>query len=173
MGLRWRQKPDGDYALTRLSAGRVVVLNFDPMALSDEQRFELNERIKRNPSGFVYLELRPDRPGGDLAIRGAIKLRSMFQILGFLADDIGDAKEFDIPPDTRTGAAERSPAETMRINVTEEPPASDVPSVFYDGRYYSVADSQWDRRSFIILSVLFQTAVGDVEDVSIPITIAK
>jgi hypothetical protein len=171
-GLRWRQKPDGGYALTRLSAGRVVVLNFDPMALSDEQRFELNERIKRNPSGFVYLELRPDRPGG-LAIRGAIKLRSMFQILGFLADNTGDAKEFDVPPDTRTGAAERSPAETMRINVTEEPPGSDVPSVFHDGRYYSVADSQWDRRSFVILNVLFQTAVGDVEDVSIPITIAK
>ena len=172
-GLRWRQKPDGGYALTRLSAGRVVVLNFDPMALSDEQRFELNERIKRNPSGFVYLELRPDRPGGDFAIRGAIKLRSMFQILGFLADNTGDAKEFDVAPDTRTGAAERSPAETMRINVTEEPPASDVPSVFHDGRYYSVADSQWDRRSFIILNVLFQTAVGDVEDISIPITIAK
>jgi hypothetical protein len=171
-GLRWRQKPDGGYALTRLSAGRVVVLNFDPMALSDEQRFELNERIKRNPSGFVYLELRPDRPGG-LAIRGAIKLRSMFQILGFLADNIGDAKEFDIPPDTRIGAAERSPAETMRINVTEEPPGSDVPSVFHDGRYYSIADSQWDRRSFVILNVLFQTTVGDVEDVSIPITIAK
>jgi hypothetical protein len=37
MGLRWRQKPDGGYALTRLSAGRVVVLNFDPMALSGER----------------------------------------------------------------------------------------------------------------------------------------
>ena len=173
MGLRWRQKPDGDYALTRLSAGRVVVLNFDPMALSDKQRFELNERIKRNPSGFVYLELRPDRPGGDFAIQGAIKLRSMFQILEFLADNTGDAKEFDILPDTRIGAAERSPAETMRINVTEEPPVGNVPSVFHDGRYYSVADSQWDRRSFTILSVLFQTTVGKVEDVSIPITIAK
>jgi hypothetical protein len=173
MGLRWRQKPDGDYALTRLSAGRVVVLNFDPMALSDEQRFELNERIKRNPSGFVYLEIRPDRPGGDLAIRGAIKLRSMFQILEFLADAIGDAKEFDVPPDPRAGAAGRSPAETMRINVTEEPPAGDVPSVFHDGRYYSVADTPWDRRSFTILSILFQTTVGDVKDVGIPITIAK
>jgi hypothetical protein len=173
MGLRWRQKPNGDYALTRLSAGRVVVLNFDPMALSDEQRFELNERIKRNPSGFVYLELRPGRPGGDFAIQGAIKLRSMFQILEFLADNTGDAKEFDILPDTRIGAAERSPAETMRIHVTEEPPVGNVPSVFHDGRYYSVADSQWDRRSFTILSVLFQTTVGKVEDVSIPITIAK
>ena len=173
MGLRWRQEPDGDYAVTRLSAGRVVVLNFDPMALSDKQRFELNERIKRNPSGFVYLELRPDQPGGDLAIQGAIKLRSMFQILEFLAVDIGDAKEFDVAPDTRTGAVERSPAETMRINVTEEPPGSNVPSVFYDGRYYSVADSQWNRQSFTILSILFQTTVGVVEDVGIPITIAK
>ena len=97
----------------------------------------------------------------------------MFQILKFLADNTGDAKEFDIPADTRMGAAEKSPAETMRINVTEEPPVSNVPSVFYDGRYYSLADSQWDRRSFTILSVLFQTTVGDVEDVSIPITIAK
>ena len=173
MGLRWRQKPDGDYALTRLSAGRVVVLNFDPMALSDKQRFELNERIKRNPSGFAYLELRPDRPGGGFAIQGAIKLRSMFQILNFLAGNTGDAKEFEIIPDTRIGALETSPAETMRINVTKEPPVSNVPSVFYDGRYYSIGDSQWDQRSFTILNVLFQTTVGDVEDVSIPITIAK
>ena len=70
----------------------------------------------------LYLELRPERPGGDIAIQGAIKLRSMFQILKFLADNTGDAKEFDIPADTRMGAAEKSPAETMRINVTEEPP---------------------------------------------------
>jgi hypothetical protein len=172
-GLRWRQKPDGDYALTRLSAGRVVVLNFDPMALSDEQRFELNERIKRNPSGFVYLELRPDRPGGDLALQGAIKLRSMFQILESLADGIGGAEGSDVPPGTRTGAAGRSPAEAMRIDVTEEPPAGNVPSVFYEGRYYSVADTPWDRRSFTILNILFQTTVGDVGDVGIPITIAK
>jgi hypothetical protein len=173
MGLRWRQKPDGDYALTRLSAGRVVVLNFDPMALSDMQRFELNERIKRNPSGFAYLELRPDRPGGDFVVQGAIKLRSMFQILDFLADNTGGAEESEIPPDTRIGAPETGPAEAMRIDVTREPPMGDVPSVFYGGRYYSVADSPWDRRSFTILNVLFQTTVGDVGDVSIPITIAK
>jgi hypothetical protein len=47
MGLRWRQKPNGNYELTRLSAGRVVVTNFDPMALTDQQRSELNEKIKK------------------------------------------------------------------------------------------------------------------------------
>jgi hypothetical protein len=76
-GLRWRQKPDGSYELTRLSAGRVVVSNFDPMAMTDQERFELNERIRQNPQGFVYLVIRPEGPGGDLSIQGAIKLRSM------------------------------------------------------------------------------------------------
>src|SRR5258707_6298492 len=41
--MRWRQKPDGNYKLTRLEGGRVIVENFDPMALTDRQRFELNE----------------------------------------------------------------------------------------------------------------------------------
>ena len=173
MGLSWRQNPDGNYTLTRLSGGRVVVLNFDPMSLSDKERFELNERIKKNPSGFVYLELRSDRPGGDFAIQGAIKLRSMFQILEFLADSTGSAKEFDVASDTRTGAAVRDPADTMTINVTGERPVGNVPSILYNGRYYSLADSLWDRRSFEILSVLFQTTVGDFKNVSLPITIAK
>jgi hypothetical protein len=30
MGLTWRQKPDGNYKLTRFRAGRVVVTNYDP-----------------------------------------------------------------------------------------------------------------------------------------------
>ena len=57
MGLRWRQKRNGNYELTRLQSGRVLVANFDPMALSDQQRFELAEKIKKNPSGFVYLDI--------------------------------------------------------------------------------------------------------------------
>ena len=54
-GLRWRQKPNGHYALTRLRAGRVVVSNFDPMALTDQARFELNERIRRNPESYNFV----------------------------------------------------------------------------------------------------------------------
>ena len=34
MGLRWRQKRNGHYELTRLKGDRVVVANFDPMALT-------------------------------------------------------------------------------------------------------------------------------------------
>jgi hypothetical protein len=36
-----------------------------------------------------------------------------------------------------------------------------------------VNDTVWDKTTFRLLSVLFQTAVGKIENVGIPITIAK
>ena len=71
MGLRWRQKPNGNYELTRLKGGRVVVTNFDPMALTDQQRFELDEKIKKNPSGFVYLDIEAGRPAVGISLSRA------------------------------------------------------------------------------------------------------
>ncbi len=173
MGLRWRQKPDGNYELTRLKAGRVVVTNFDPRALTDQQRFELDERIKRNPSGFVYLEIRPDGPGGDFPIQGAIKLRSIFQTLVHVARGIERAKEFDVTPDPRTRGGVEDPAATLKLNVTDSAPEKDLPSIRHKGRYYTVNDTVWDRSAFILLNLLFQTVVGDIEGVGIPITISK
>ncbi len=173
MGLRWRQKPDGNYELTRLKAGRVVVTNFDPRALTDQQRFELDERINRNPSGFVYLEIRPDGPGGDFPIQGAIKLRSIFQILIHVARGIERAKEFDVTPDPRTRGVVEDPAATLKLNVTDSASEKDLPSVRHKGRYYTVNDTVWDRSAFILLNLLFQTVVGDIEGVGIPITISK
>jgi len=172
-GLRWRQKPDGNYELKRLSAGRVVVSNFDPMAMTDQERFDLNESIRNNPMGFVHLAIRPGGPGGDLAVQGAIKLRSMLQILDFLANGIRTAKEFDVAPDSRTGEVARSPAATMKINVTDGQPENVPQWIYYDGRYYSVNDSYWDRASFSTLGILFQSTVGEIENVGIPITISK
>ena len=173
-GLRWRQKPDGHFTLTRLSVGRVVVTNYDPMALTEQARFEFNERIKRLPKGFAYLEIRPEGAGGDLSIQGAIKLRSMFQILAFLANGITTAQEFPVAPDVRTGAVEAGPAETMQITVSNRlPDDGNPPGIAHAGRYYAVGNTDWDRRMFGILGILFQTTVGKVENVGIPITIAK
>jgi len=172
-GLRWRQKPNGNYELTRLRAGRVLVSNFDPMALTDAERFALNERIRENPKGFVHVEIRPGGPGGDMALQGAIKLRSMYQILSFLARGVRTAREFNVGPDPRTGKVEAGPIAALAINVTDSEPQDGVPSVGYGGRYYVVNDTDWDRISFTMLNVLFQTTVGKVENVGIPITIAK
>jgi len=173
MGLRWRQKPNGHYELTRLQSGRVVVANFDPMALTDQQRFELDEKIKKNPSGFVYLDIQPNEPGGNLPIQGAIKLRSMFQILKFIAIGIKIAPEFDVSPDVPTEDSDTGATATLKINITDSPPDLRLPTVYYDGHYYSVNDTVWDRTTFLILSILFQTTIGRVENVGIPITISK
>jgi len=173
MGLRWRQKANGNYELTRLRAGRVVVTNFDPMALTDQQRFELDEKIKKNPSGFVYLDIQSDGPGGNFPIQGAIKLQSMFQILNFIAKGIRIAPEFDVSPAVPSEATEAGPAATLKINITDNPPGRRLPTVYYEDYYYSVNDTAWDKTTFLLLSVLFQTAVGKIENVGIPITIAK
>jgi hypothetical protein len=173
MGLRWRQKPNGHYELTRLKGDRVVVGNFDPMALTDQQRFELDEKIKKNPSGFVYLDIQPNGPGGNFPIQGAIKLRSMFQILNFIATGIRIAPEFEVSPGMPAGDTDTGATATLKINVTDSPPNLRLPTVYYDGHYYSVNDTVWDRTTFLILSILFQTTIGRIENVGIPITISK
>ena len=173
MGLHWRQKPDGHYELTRLQGGRVVVTNFDPMALTDQQRFQLDEKIKKNPSGFVYLDIEPNGPGGTLPIQGAIKLRSMFQILSFIATGIRIAPEFEVSPDLPVEKTDAGATATLKINVTENPPDLRLPNAAYEDRYYSVNDTVWDRKSFLLLSILFQSTIGRIENVGIPITISK
>lgn len=173
MGLRWRQKPNGHFELTRFKSGRIVVTNFDPMALSDRQRVELNDRIEKNPSGFVYLDIRPGGPGGALSLQGAIKLRSLFEILAFIARSIQATPEFDVVPDSRTGDVEAGPPTNLKINVSAAPPRQNLPTIYYDGRYFSLNDSAWDRTSFLLLSLMFQTALGHIENVAAPITISK
>ena len=173
MGLRWRQKPDGNFELSRLQGGRVTVTNYDPMALTDEQRFTLNERIKKNPPGFVFLDIRPELPGGDFPIHGAIKLRSLLQMLVFVGGGIKDVPEFHVDPDPRTGPIADNPVNTMQINVSDSEPDTRLASVQYDGRWYTVNDTFWDRAGFSQLGDLFQTAVGEVEAVGLPVTIAK
>ncbi len=103
------------YELTRLTVGRVVVTNVDPVALTDAQRFELNEKVRRNPSDFVYVDIRLDGPGGELAFQGALKLRSLFQILAFVASAIRREPEHDVTPDPRTGEIGLNPRSAMQI----------------------------------------------------------
>ncbi len=173
LGLRWRQKPDGNYMLTRLTRGRVAVTNYDPKLLSDDERWALNDQIKKNPTHFVHLDIRPGHPGGDFPIQGAIELRSMISIIRFIAAGIGQSREFAVKKDPRTGPVEEGPAVTLQINVTDAKPTTDVVTVKYAGKYYSVADTPWDQAIFRSLNRLFQIAVGDIQEVGIPITISK
>jgi hypothetical protein len=121
MGLRWRQKPNRNYELTRLKGGRVAVVNFDPMALTDQRRFELDQKVKKNASGFVYLDIETNGPSGNFPIQGATKLRSMFQIPNFIPTGIRIAPEFEVNPNVPIEETDAGATATLKINVTDSP----------------------------------------------------
>jgi len=97
----------------------------------------------------------------------------MFQTLNFIATGIRIAPEFEVSPNVPIEEADAGATTTLKINVTDSPPDPRLSTVYYDGHYYSVNDTVWDRKSFLILSILFQTTIGRIENVGIPITISK
>ena len=167
---RWvRETADGPYALKRSVTGRVAITNYDPRTLSDTERAALNAKAAQNPGNFVLVDIRPDHPGGDWPLFGALKLRSFNQILDFA----GEGREYDVKKDQRTGDAGVNSPATLMIDIAENAPPDDYPAALYRGRYYTVADTPWDRKAFGLLSQLFQVTVTDVSQVGVPITISK
>jgi hypothetical protein len=171
---RWRPAAgNGVYALERRITGRVVITNYDPRTLSDAERQALNTRAGANPGNYVLIDIHPDHPGGDLPLFGALKLRSLNRILSFVAADHGVSREYDVSKDPRTGDSGPNPPRTLGIEVADQAPPGLSPYVRYANRYYSVADTPWDRHAFTLLYQLFQMTVADVSGVGVPITISK
>ena len=171
---RWRPvAKDGVYALERRLTGRVVITNYDPRTLSDAERQGLNTRAGANPGNFVFVDIRPGHPGGDLPLFGALKLRSLNRILSFVAADHGGSGEYDVPKDPRTGDSGPNPRRALGIEVTAQAPPGVLPHARYGGRYYAVADTPWDLQAFSLLYQAFQMTVTDVSGVGVPITISK
>lgn len=168
---RWRQLPGANvYELGRRVTGRVVITNYDPRTLSDAARAELNAKASANPSNFVLIDIRPEHPGGEWPLFGALKLRSFNVMLDFVAGE--GAQEFDVAKDPRTAEVGHNPARALAIEITDGTPA-EGPYTHYGGRYYAVANTVWDRVAFRMLYQAFQMTVTDVSQVGVPITISK
>jgi len=171
---RWRHVHEvGEYELERRVSGRVVITNYDPRVLSEAERAALNTRAANNPGNFVLIDVRPGYPGGDWPLFGALKLRSLNRLLDFVALSDVEAREFAVTKDPRSGDTAPNPVRTLAIEVSDSAPSGDSPFALYRGRYYSVADTPWDRRAFAVLYDLFQMTVTDVSQVGLPITISK
>ena len=108
--------------------GRVVITNYDPRTLSDAERQVLNTRAGANPGNFVFVDIRPSHPGGDLPLFGALKLRSLNRILSFVAADYGGGDEYDVPKDPRTGDSGPNPRRALGIEVTAQAPRYAAPT---------------------------------------------
>jgi hypothetical protein len=76
----------------------------------------------------------------------------MFQILNFIGTGIRITPEFEVSPNVPL--EEATATATLKINITDNPPDGRLPTVYYDGLYYSVNNTVWDRTTFLILSIL-------------------
>ncbi len=173
-GYTWQSVgADNEYELTRTVKGRVTITNYDPGALSNAERQRLNALAAADPLNYVLVDIRPGYPGGDFPLFGAFKLRSLNVILGFLAAGISRVPELDVAPDPRTAEVVRNPRRTLAIHETATAPSDAVLRVNFAGKVYWVANTAWDRETFVLLSKLFQMTVTEVSGVGVPITISK
>jgi hypothetical protein len=182
-GYRWT--PDGDgnkYFLKRQAIGRIVIANYDPNRLSNEERRRLHEEAQRHPADYILVDIRPGFPGGDYPLHGTILLRSLNAIIGFIARGISEEPEYHMDKDPRTGPVPRNPARTLEIEESASKPEDIEFSVEFDKRYYSIRKypisegmvPSWNQEAFAVLANLFQMTVTDLTRYPTPtITIAK
>ena len=174
--LAWTQNTDGTYTLTRAVRGRVLLSNYDPLTLDDAERQRLDTIAAARPDNFVLIDIRAERPGGEYPLFAALKLRSLFAMLDFVAKGIERFPEPLVEPDPRTPVGERiilNPPQTLAITVVDQQPAGADGWIRYNGRYYVISETRWNRAVFLVLYELFQVTMTDVSRVGIPITIAK
>jgi hypothetical protein len=182
-GYRW-STPEKDRAaiLTRKVTGRITVTNYDLHRLSNEERRRLNEDIERFSPDHVFVDIRPDFPGGEYPLRGFILLRSFNSIISFIARGIAEEYGYYVEKDPRTGPISRNPAHVLEIEESSSPLADAEFAVEFEGKHYSIRkfpitqgmEPSWNQEAFAVLSDLFQMTVTDISNVKTPIiSIAK
>ena len=156
--------------------GRVMITNYDPSVLSNDERTRLHAEAEEAPPSDIVLDIRAGYVGGEYPMHGRLRLRSFHEVLNFLGRSMQEEPEFDVAPDPRTPPMTENPVHTLQIAESTSAPPDDVLSVELHGRYYSVAPDigyQWNRKAFSMLYQLFQMSVSTVEPAGPAITISK
>jgi hypothetical protein len=182
-GYRWSIKNQvNSQILTRKVVGRLVITNYEPWGLSNEERHRLNEEIERFPVDYVFVDLRSGYPGGEWPMRGVVQLRSFNAIIGFVARGISEEPGFHVEPDQRTGPVSMNPDHVLDIEETASAPSDAQFAIDFEGTHYSISKfpisrgmvPSWNQEAFSVLANLFQMTVTDISNVKTPIiSIAK
>lgn len=177
-GYRWTAGMQAQtQVLNRKVGGRLVITNYEPWRLDNDERHRLNEEIQRFPSDYVFVDIRPGFPGGGWPMRGVIQLRSFNAIIGFVARGISEEPGFHVDPDPRTGSVSMNPDHVLDIDETASAPQDYQFSVEFEGKHYSISKypvsagmvPSWNQESFAVLANLFQMTVTDVSNAKTPI----
>ena len=162
--------------------GRIVITNYDPNTLSNDDRLTLHRKAERFPRHLLLVDIRPGHPGGDLPMFGRIKLRSFKAILEFIGRGIAEEEEFPVAPDPRTGPVAVNPAKTLTIREARTKPEEAIISAQKRGLWYYIDQEstagesfdRWNHEAFDLLYQLYHLTVTDVSKLpSLPIAISK
>ncbi len=164
------------YRLTKRVNGRVMISNYDPSVLSEDERRRLHEKAEEAPFNDVLMDIRPGFVGGEMPFHGRLRLRSFHEILTFVGRSIQEEREVAVVPDPRTPPVVENPTVTLEVVEGSRPPEGASFSVALNGVYYAIRPQrgyQWNLKAFSLLSQLFQMSVTTVADAGPSISIAK
>jgi hypothetical protein len=163
--------------LSKRIIGRILLTNYDPATLTNEERLRLHEEADQGAENDVSVDIRPGYPGGDWPMHGVFRLRSFHNVLNFIGQSLGDEPEFAVDKHPKTPKVSENPVRTLALTVSEDEPEHADLSVEYGGRYYAIQPDtgyQWNREGFRLLYQIFQMTVTDLAKQGAPvITIAK
>lgn len=163
--------------LSKRISGHIVMGNYDPDSLSNEEREKLQQEADNLPTNEVMIDIRPGYPGGEWPLHGAFRLRSFHNVLNFIGQGISEDPEFFVPKHPLTPEVKENPTHTLAITVSgSEPKGADV-SVKFGDNYYAVKPEsgyQWNREGFRLLYQVFQMTMSELSQQGAPsITISK
>ena len=165
------------YHLSRPITGGIIITNYNPALLSDEERTKLYEENEVYTPNDLLIDIRPGYPGGEYPLRGIFRLRSFSNILSFIGQTIADEPEYPVEKDPRTPDVAENPFATLQVMESDNTFFNAGGGIEYKGRYYSIHPDQgypWNKRAFQLLVQIFQMTTAEVSRVGIPsITIAK
>lgn len=164
------------YLVSKRINGRVMITNYDPTTLPNEERLKLHAEAEEAPANDIYLDIRKGYPGGEYPLHGRLRLRSFHEILTFIARGVSEEPEFDVAPHPSTPPVTENPVHTLEIVEASQAPAGADLSIVSHGLHYAVRDQvgyQWNKKAFSLLYQLFQMSVYAEEKSGPIITISK
>jgi len=165
------------YRLQKQEEGRLMITNYDPDALTNEERLRLNDVIEHNAPNEIAIDIRAGFPGGEFPIAGKFRLRSFMNVLAFVGRDLTDEPEYHVAPDPRTPPVRDNPPHTLELMSSALPILDAEQTAYLNGRHYALKPDTgypWNRAAFQLLTTLYQMTVVDLPRFNTPaITIAK
>ena len=166
-----------EYHLSKQVTGRILITNYDPTMLSNEERMGLNDDMEQNSPNDLEIDIRPDFPGGEYPLHGKFRLRSFSNIMNFLGKTLATEPEYEVGKDPRTPDVAENPVSALKILESKTSLWNQELGIEYKNRYYTVAPDDgypWNKIAFRLLAQIFQMTMSEVPKVGVPsITIAK